>query len=160
MERGHALELGRRTHAVAREGRVAAWLRRPWRRREADALLRVSGGRWENHPSVAWRVAELTSPRERRVFAGSLRSIVREVHDTRVRLSASVIARRELRPHAAELEKLADRLADLGRPATGAAMVLVHDLLTDGGGPLYGRGNSIDELPAALGRIRTTLEAT
>ena len=135
----------------------ALWrLRR--RRREADALLRASAGRWEHHPSVAWRVAELTSPRQRRTVAGTLRAIAREVRDPRPAISASVVARRRLRHHVAELELLADRLADLDRPATGAGIVLVHDLLSDGGSPLYVAGDA-RALTPVIEHIHDVLEA-
>ncbi|MBV8561686.1 MAG: hypothetical protein JOZ56_01210 [Actinobacteria bacterium] len=157
MDRGHALDVGRRRHADARENRLGGWLRRRSRRRAADALLRASGGHWERHPSVAWRVAELTSPRERRRLAGMLDAIARELRDPRPALSASVLARRRLRPHVAALELLSDRLSDLDRPATGAAIVHVHDLLTDGAGPLYIAGDAAALVPA-IDRIHDLLE--
>ena len=157
MDRGHALDLGRRTQSGAHENPLIAWLRRPRRRRQADALLRASEGSWETHPSVAWRVSELTSPRERRTVARTFRVIVGEVRDPRSRFSASVLARRRLRDHVVELELLADRLADLDRPVTGAGMVFVHDLLTDGGSPLYIVGDA-DKVSPALDRIHDLLE--
>jgi hypothetical protein len=158
VARGHALDFGRRKVAGARENRLATWLRRPRRRREADALLRVSGGGWESHSAVAWRVAELTSPRERRLLAKTLRSIVRQAEDTRPGFSASVLARRRLRSRIPKLSRLADCLADLSQPVTGAGVVLVHDLLHDGGGPLYLGGDEAG-LDPSLDRIRKTLEA-
>jgi hypothetical protein len=158
MDRGHTLDLGRRSEANRLDGRIAEWLRRSRRRREADALLRASDGRWEDHPSVAWRVAELTTPRERSAVAGTLREIAREVRDPRPGFSASVVARRGLGGHVGELEVLADRIADLDRPATGAGMLLVRDLITDGGSPLYICGDVADRTPA-LDRIHEALEA-
>jgi hypothetical protein len=157
MERGHALDLGRRTRTDARENPLAAWLRRPRRRREADALLRASDGRWEDHPAVAWRVAELTSSRERRMVAGTLHSIVGQVRDPRARLSASVLARRRLRDRVVELKLLADRLADLDRPVSGTGIVLVRDLLTEGSSPLY-IGGEVAGLVPALDHIHDLLE--
>lgn len=120
-------------------------------------MLRASEGTWETDPSVAWRVSELTSPRERRTVAGTFRSIVGQVRDPRPRLSASVLARRRLRDHVVELELLADRLADLDRPVNGAGMVSIHDLLTDGGSPLYIAGDP-DQVSPALDRIHDLLE--
>ena len=157
MDGGHALELGRNEHVDVGEGRVAAWLRRPRRRREADALLRSSRGQWEHHPAVAWRVAELTSPRERRALAGTFRSIVGQVRDSRAALTASVLARRGLGPHVAELELLADRIGNLDRPVSGAGIVLARDLLTNGAGPLY-IGGDAEQLSPALARILDLLE--
>lgn len=150
------MELGRNDPVGAREGTLAAWLRRPRRRREADALLRSSRGRWEHHLAVAWRVAELTSPRERRVLTDTLRSIVGQVRDPRVTLTASVLARRTLGPHAAEPELLAGRIGNLDRPVGGAGIVLLRDLLTDGTGPLY--IGDAEQLSPAIARILDLLE--
>ena len=158
MERGHALDLGRRSHGAARENRIAAWLRRPHRRREADSLLRASAGGWERHPAVEWRAAELTSARARLSVARVLRSIVVAVEDPRPRFSAAVLARPRLRPYAREIERLADRIADLERPVTGAGMLLVNDLLTDGTGPLF-IGGAVADLVPTLDRIHEALEA-
>jgi hypothetical protein len=130
-------------------------LRRSRERQQADRLLRVSEGRWESHPSVAWRVEELTSPRERRAIARSLRGIVRDV--SKQIFGAAPVNRYGLLPYVLRLTRLADRIGDLDRPATGAGMLLVRDLLTDGGSPLY-TGGCADDLPAALARIRTTLD--
>jgi hypothetical protein len=157
MDGGHALELGRNDHVGARGGRLAAWLWRPRRRREVDALLRSSRRGWEHRPAVAWRVAELTSPRERRALAGTFRSIVGQVRDSRAALTASVLARRRLGPHAAELELLADRIGNLDRPVSGAGIVLVRDLLTNGAGPLY-IGGDAEQLSPAIARILDLLE--
>jgi hypothetical protein len=158
MERGHALDLGRRKRAGAQENRLAAWLRRPRRRREADALLRASGGHWEEHSAVAWRVAELTSRYERRRLARSLVSVFDDLLDPRPGSSASVLCRPRIRPYASELLAIAELLADLSRPVTGAGIVLVHDLLRDPGSPIY-LGGAEAKLSPTLDCIHDTLEA-
>jgi len=135
-----------------------SWLARAKARRDADRWLRVSDGRWESHAAFAWRTAELTSARERRVLARSLRGVVSDVRAPRSTFSASPLNRRGLRPYVAEIESLADLVGALDRPVTGAGIVLVRDLLTDGGSPLY-TGGSPDALPAALTRISSALEA-
>jgi hypothetical protein len=132
-------------------------LRRRRERREADRLLRASGGRWESHTAVAWRVAEVTSVRERRTLARSLRGIATDVVRPRG-FSAVPLNRTALRPHMPELARLAGRVGDLERPVTGAGMLLVLDLLTDGGSPLY-MGGDPAALAPTLNRIREMLEA-
>jgi hypothetical protein len=133
-----------------------SWFARARARRDADRWLRISDGRWESHPAFAWRTAELTSARERRVLARSLHGIVGDVTAPRSPFSASPLNRRGLRPHTAEIKSLADLVGDLDRPVSGAGIVLVRDLLTDGGSPLYTGGNAA-ALPAVLARIRATL---
>jgi len=147
---------GAATFSNSREGKITAWLRGPRRRREADALLRSSAGRWEHHPAVAWRAAELTSPCERQTLARSLRSVVSEVRDPRTRFSTSIL-NRQLGRHAWEFESLAERIADLHRPVGGAGMLLIRDLLTNGCGPLY-IGGDVDELSPAITQIHDLLE--
>jgi hypothetical protein len=156
VERGQALDLGRNTRAQACEGGVKARLRRRRRRREADALLRASGGRWESHPAVAWRVAELTSPYERTRLARVVECVFDEILDPRPRRTASVLCLGRVRPCAPELSRVADRLADLSHPVTGAGIVLVRDLLRDG--PLYLGGDEA-ELGLTLRRIDPVLGA-
>jgi hypothetical protein len=135
-----------------------SWLARVRARRDADRWLRVSEGRWESHPAFAWRTAELTSSRERRVLARSLHGIVSDVRAPRSTFSASPLNRRGLVPYLREIEETADLVSDLEQPVTAAGIVLVRDLLTDGGSPLYFGGN-VDDLPKTLSRIRSTLEA-
>jgi hypothetical protein len=156
VERGHALDSGRRSRAAVRENPIAAWLRRPRRRRDADALLRASGGGWESHSAVAWRVAELTSPHERMRLARAVEGVFDDILDPRP--TASVLVRRHVRTCAPEISAIADLLGDLERPVTGTGLVLVRDLLADGTSPLYDDADGRD-LCMELVRIRTILEA-
>jgi hypothetical protein len=134
-----------------------AWPARWKARREADRLLRASDGRWESHDGLVWRVAELTSARERRTLARSLRGIVKEATSPQPMLSASPLNRRRLAPYTGLIGRLAERVGDLERPVTAAGIVLLRDLLTDGASPLY-VGGDVKELPAALRRIESLLE--
>jgi hypothetical protein len=120
--------------------------------------LAVSAGRWEAHPKFAWRAAELIAPRERRILARSLRRVAAEVRSPRPVINASPVNRRGVAPFAPELETLADRLADLDQPVSAAAILLVRELLTDGGSPLYVQSRST-EISDVLSHIRATLEA-
>ena len=135
-----------------------SWFTRLRARRDADRFLRASRGSWESHPAFAWRVAELTSPRERRSLARSLRGIVKDAASPSWTFSASPLNRRGLRPYVDDLARLACRIGDLEQSVTGAGIVLVRDLITDGGSPLYIAGD-VRALPATLARIRATLNS-
>ena len=109
----------------------------PWRRRRADEWLR-SASNSVVPTAHAWRAAELTSPRMRRLLASTLRQIADAgARDAalggryRPRHTASV-SRRE------SLEALAATLENENRPVTPAAMLRVFDLVTSGTGPLWG----------------------
>jgi hypothetical protein len=144
---------------LAPRARRRSWFAKLRARRDADLWLRTSLGRWDSHPAVAWRVAELTSPRERRILARSLRGIVHDVKAPRSTFSASPLNRRDLGPYVDEIAELAGVVGDLDRPVTAVGIVLVRDLLTDGGSPLY-LGGTVSELPARLARIRSALTIT
>jgi hypothetical protein len=116
-------------------GRTANFL--PWRRRRADEWLRTAT------PNVvptahAWRAAELTSPKRRRLLAETLR----EVADARARDSA--VGGRYRPRHTASvssrepLEALAATLESENQPVTAAGVLRVLDLITSGTGPLWG----------------------
>jgi hypothetical protein len=100
----------------------------------ADAWIVQSGG----DSSYGWRVAELTSGRERRLLAHSVRDIVPEISAGRLP-GASPLNRVALRPYRSELIALADRLDDLDRPASAAGILAVRHLLTSPGSALYAR---------------------
>jgi len=105
-------------------------------RRAADAWLRSATGDFVP-PEYAWRAAQLTSPRERRMLAGTLRLIERSAYERAVgRLRPLNLP--AVRAHHESLELLAQTLDSLDEPVTPAGMLRVVDLVTDGGGPLWG----------------------
>ncbi|HTZ05221.1 MAG TPA: hypothetical protein VMB53_05660 [Gaiellaceae bacterium] len=117
------------------------------------------------HPAIAgtshgWRIAELTSARERRRLGGSVRDIVGEISPQRLP-GASPLNRVALRPHTAELAALADRLDDLDSPVAPAGILAVRRLLTEPGSALYARP-LVDDRPcdvgAELAAVRASLE--
>lgn len=91
------------------------------------------------------------------MLARSLRGIVADVQAPRWLFNASPLNRRGLVPYVREIQALADRVGDLEQPVTAAGIVLVRDLLSDGGSPLYTGGNVAD-LPHAISRIRSALD--
>ena len=147
-----------RIPAVAARGPRGSWLARARARGDADRWLRVSEGRSEAHPAFAWRTAELTSPRERRLLARSLRGVVADVRAPVSAFSAAPLNRRGLRPYAEEIEKLATRVGDFEQPVTAAGIVLTRDLLADDASPLD-TGGQVSDLPATLARISSILAA-
>ncbi len=80
-----------------------------------------------------------------------------DVRAPRWLFNASPLNRRGLVPYVHEIHALAERVGDLEQPVTAAGIVLVRDLLSDGGSPLYTGGNVAD-LPNTLSRIRSTLD--
>ena len=147
-----------RVPAPADRGPRRSWIARARARGDADRWLRLSEGRWETHAAFAWRTAELTSPRERRVLARSLCGVVSDVRAPSSIFSTAPLNRRGLRPYVEQIEELAGRIGDLEQPVTAAGIVLARDLLTDGGSPLYTGGN-VSDLPATLARISSILGA-
>jgi hypothetical protein len=100
----------------------------------ADAWI----ARGHDGASYDWRVAELTSRRERRLLANSVRDIVPELSEHRLP-GASPLNRVALRPYRSELIELADRLDDLDRPVSASGVLAVRRLLTEPGSALYAR---------------------
>jgi hypothetical protein len=96
-----------------------------------------------------WRLAELTSVRERRLLAGSLRGLVEDL-SPRALPGAVPLRRAAVRPHVGLLHALAGRLDDLELPVRAAGVLLVHRLLTSPGSPLYADGDVGGVLAAAL----------
>ncbi len=94
--------------------------------------------------------------RRRRSLARSLQGVVRSL-DPKLLPGASPLNRAGLWLYLPELRTLANRVGDLDRPVSRHGLALVHNLLTDAGGPLYDR-DRIDELPLAVGRIMRALE--
>ena len=118
-------------------------------RRRADQWLRTSTGRFVP-AAYAWRAEQLTSSHERRMLARTLRRVAessceRPLGTSRPRLSAA--CRRSI-----SLEALAKTLERENEPVTPAGMLRVTELITAGGGPLWGTSEE------ALGQeIETTL---
>ena len=75
----------------------------------------------------------------------------------RSRGAASPIARASVRACRPQLLALAARLFDVSKPASARGVLLVEQLLTDGAGPLYGRGDARRLLTAA-NRILAVLD--
>jgi hypothetical protein len=126
------------------------WIARHRRRTVADTWFR-SGGRASQ---FQWRADELTSRGERSLLARSLRRIVRELGSPPGFRSTVPLNRKALRPHAAELVALAERLDDLERPVAPAGILEVQHLLTSPGSPLhlYGREADVSETLTAIHR--------
>ena len=122
-------------------------------RRQADNHLRTTG---KLPPRWSWRAAELTSPRERRILARSLRDVAEMAQHESVSLSVIPLNRARVRAHVSELELIADELDALDRRVAPAGVLLVRDLLSNGGSPLYLAGD-IEDFEAAVTRIRLAL---
>ena len=106
---------------------------------------------------IAERYQELLSTRRRRSLAKSLQGIVRSL-DPKLLPGASPLNRAGLWQYVPEIRTLAARVGDLDRPGSRRGLQLVHDLLTDGGSPLYDR-ERIDEIPETVRRILVALDA-
>ncbi len=69
---------------------------------------------------------------------------------------ASPLNRGGLWTYVPEIKALASRLGDFERSVTPAGMLLVRDLLTDGGSPLYDR-DRVHEMPETVETILVAL---
>lgn len=107
-----------------------AWLERRRARAEADDWIRHG---FESR--YQWRVAELTSQRERKLCARSLSGVLGEIRGTKLP-GAAPLRTRSLRPHILVLEGIEARLLD-GAPVAAAGMLAVNDLLMSPGSCLY-----------------------
>jgi hypothetical protein len=94
---------------------------------------------------------------KRRQLAGSVAGIVRELHGPLRLPGASPLSPAALQPYESDLAALAARLEDVDRPVTARGLQLVHDLVTNGGSPLYDRAH-VREVPAAVETILDALE--
>jgi hypothetical protein len=118
-------------------------------RRTADGLLRTGVRRNPHSPLLAWRAAELTSDRNRKILSRSLGGVIREL-EGRTLPGPSPLNAARARPHLGLIRQLRDRLANFNRPVTERGVVYVQDLLTDGfASPLYAR-ERISDLRGAL----------
>jgi hypothetical protein len=126
-------------------------------RRTADGLLRTGVTAHAQSALLTWRAAELVSDGNRMLLARSLRGIVRDVERPSLP-SAAPLDRSAIGPHLALVGMLAGRLAALEHPVAPRGMVLVEELLTDGGAsPLY-LGGRPEGLPAAIERCLAALD--
>ena len=101
-------------------------------------------------PRLAWRAAELVADENRIDLARSLTGVVHAA-DERLLPAASPIARAAIRACRPELLAIAARLFDLATPVSPRGVLRVERLLTDGTGPLYGRGDAERLLAASTG---------
>ena len=101
--------------------RPRAWLERRRARAEADHW--IGHGFESRYP---WRVAELTTIRERRSCARSVRNVLGELSGSKLP-GALPLRAAALRPHAALLVQIEARLLD-ERPVSAAGMLAVNDL--------------------------------
>ncbi len=134
--------------AIGRARNPRRWLERRRERRVADE--------WIAHGFASrytWRVGELTSDRERRLLARELRSVIAEVHGSRLPGPAPLRGG-ALRPHVEILEAVAARLAALETPVAPAGVLAVRELLTSPGSVLYAPcDDCLPELGAVLSRL-------
>ncbi len=117
----------------------------------------VRGARYFASRVDRWRGLELRSTRKRLQLARSLEGVVHELHGPARLPGASPLNRVGLRTHEQELSVLAERLAALDRPVSESGMRAVHELVTDGGSPLYDRAAE-DMISPALGAVLDSLE--
>ena len=127
--------------ALANIVHVGSWRERRRQREAADAWIQRSATVPDR---LSWRAAELTSGRERRLLAGSLRSVVAELSPSRMP-GAAPLNRVALRPHTRLLSTLADRLDDLERPVTARGILEVQWLLIDPDSPFYARSEEDED---------------
>src|SRR5581483_6752252 len=124
------------------------WLERRRARRDADY--------WIAHGFEArfpWRVAELTSERERRACARALRSVVDELTGTKLP-GATPLRGGALRPHVELLETIERRLMDEA-PVSAAGMLAVDELLTSPSSCFFAE---VDEIGSCLEGVLRKLD--
>jgi hypothetical protein len=92
-------------------------------------------------PRLAWRAAELVADENRIDLARSLTDVVHAA-DERLLPAASPIARAAVRSCRPQLLAIAARLFEVSKPVSARGVLVVEHLLTDGSGPLYGRGDT------------------
>jgi hypothetical protein len=125
-----------------------AWLERRRARAEADHW--IGHGFQSRYP---WRVAELTSVRERKLCARSLHSVLGEVGGSKLP-GAAPLRRAALRPQVALLEAIEARLLD-EVPVGAVGMLAVNELLTSPGSCLFAE---TDDVEACLRAVLEKLE--
>jgi hypothetical protein len=108
------------------------------RRRIADPWLLWGAEARPAAEILAWRASELTDVRSRKTLARGLRRLRAEA-EGRLVPGALPLNRLEIRSQIGLLRALESRLADLGRPVSPRGVLLVEQLLTEPGSPLYAR---------------------
>ena len=127
-----------------------AWLERRRARKEADYW--IGHGFDSRYP---WRVAELTSDRERRQCARSLRGVIAEVQGSKLP-GAAPLRRAALRPHLGQLVALEERLRGDG-PVAAVGMLAVGALLTSPDSCLFAEVDSIEScLRSVIVKLKVT----
>jgi hypothetical protein len=120
-------------------------------RRAADAW--IARGYESRTSSYAWRIAELTSPRQRQLLACSLSGVLSDISDRRP-APLSPFNRRALLPNRHLIRRLSNRLDDLDRPISAAGILAVNELLTNPGSALYQHGHDVStELVETISRL-------
>jgi hypothetical protein len=118
-------------------------------RREADSWLRRG---FESR--FPWRVAELTSTRERERCARSLRGVLGELNGSKLP-GATPLRRGVLLPHTELLEAIEERLLD-GKPVSARGMLAVNELLTSADSCLFAPADDIEScLRGVLAKLKT-----
>jgi hypothetical protein len=107
-------------------------------------------------PRLAWRAAELVADENRIDLGRSLTDVVHAA-DERLLPAASPIARAAVRECRPQLLAIAARLFEVAKPVPPRGVLLVERLLTDGAGPLYGRGD-VERLRVAATNILGLLD--
>lgn len=116
------------------------WMRRVMVCDLADRWIATGAGAPPADAVVTQRRAQLSSTREQRMLATSLRRLVAAAQEP-ARVSARVPTdRRAVRAEAAAIERLAAHLADVNTPVEARSVALVHLLVSDAGSPLYRNG--------------------
>ena len=107
-------------------------------------------------PRLAWRAKELVADEHRTDLARSLTDVVHAA-DERLLPTASPIARVAVRECRPQLLAIAARLFELSKPVSARGVLLVEELLKNGSGPLYGRGDR-ERLHVAVSNILAVLD--
>lgn len=128
--------------------RPRAWLERRRARAEADHWI---GHGFESR--YQWRVAELTSARERKVSARSIHGVLGEINGSKLP-GATPTRVAALRPHAAVLAAIEARLLD-GAPVSALGMIAVEHLLTNPGSCLF---MEVDDVASCLTSVLAKLD--
>src|SRR5262249_27379841 len=116
-------------------------------RRLADEQLRRERRRELRSTLAHWRAGELTSDRNRKILARSIRGLKHDLSPG-VLPGASPLDRIGTRPHVDLLAQLADRLAGLARPVSPLGVLQVEELLTSPDSPLYAHEHALQIRPA------------